>query len=99
MKPVAANATQEVIPSAGARFGYGWSRLRAQDEAAYRRLDRLIAAGWDDVPQEDLPSDVLRAAESGAPIRKNPSVAARRAFVASAKTHGRSGGTAPKRKR
>lgn len=30
-----------------------------------RRLDRLIAAGWGDVPQVEIPEDVVRDAEAG----------------------------------
>jgi len=44
---------------------------RRADRAHERALDRLISAGWDNVPQCDIPARIREAAERGEPIPVN----------------------------
>jgi hypothetical protein len=38
------------------------------DRRRFEVLDRLIQGGWTDVKQEDIPDDVMEAAEEGRPL-------------------------------
>jgi hypothetical protein len=47
--------------------------LAIRDRKVFDRLDRLLLAGWGEVPQDKIPDEVMIAVEEGLPVpRRRP---------------------------